>query len=105
MYICRSCGLRFYESYMKPVVLVESEGFRQYGYADACPECGSRNYVETRRCRVCGEYMDPDQLHGGTCDDCMEDYYTKTNVRAFIEENRDAWGDFVGDLHRKLVNE
>jgi transposase-like protein len=92
MLICKDCGITFEE----PVTCREYHGL-DYGYEtmEGCPFCGSANFVEAKKCSVCGEPI----AEGKICSDCLSEF--KTAVDGFVEIYSKALGlrrDDVADL-------
>ena len=67
VYVCNRCG--------DPFSLEESERWICDGDAvTVCPNCGSDDIEEGKRCKVCrGIYRDFDMRGGGVCKGCFAD--------------------------------
>ena len=64
---CHECGNIFESG--EESRWIESHGEEMSG----CPICGG-SYDETKQCEICGaEHLD-DELDGGVCEECIEDY-------------------------------
>ena len=72
-YQCLECGHVFDED--EAWEWREDHGFDDCYYEgfSGCPCCGG-SYEEMEVCEICGEEFLPDELHGGVCHDCIEDY-------------------------------
>lgn len=64
-YKCLDCGCVFDE----PKKWVEGHGEKMRG----CPSC-SGDYEEAVQCEFCKEYYLSEELFGGLCKDCIEEY-------------------------------
>jgi reverse gyrase len=70
---CCECGHIFEEG--EQSVWKERHGFAYGGYEtfDGCPRCKG-DYEETVKCKVCGgEHLD-EELFGGVCEECINEY-------------------------------
>lgn len=66
VYICNSCGERF--------SLEDGKTLRtEEGKFTACPNCGSDDIEQGRRCGVCKEIHYEWKLKHGVCEDCFAD--------------------------------
>jgi hypothetical protein len=72
-YRCLDCGHIFEEG--EQAEWVEMHGFRGGGgeHFSGCPLCHGE-YQETVRCEVCGAEHLEDELNGGVCDECIDEY-------------------------------
>ena len=81
MYKCLDCGHIFDEGEQKKWTenVGECFGFPAYETFGCCPLCGG-GYAETVRCEICGaEYLE-DELNGGVCNECIDEYRKDFNV-------------------------
>ncbi len=75
MYKCLDCGHIF--EYGEESIRRESRG--EFGGTPCfeemigCPLCGG-DYEETIPCAICGSEHLEDELNGGVCDDCIDEY-------------------------------
>lgn len=72
-YKCYECGNIFEES--EQAVWEERHGLDTPPYEkwSGCPLCKGA-YEETTRCEICGSEHLEDELNGGVCDECIEEY-------------------------------
>lgn len=71
MLICKFCGNQFSD----PDITKEYTGVTSEGYAECydvghCPNCGSEDYEEAKRCTVCGEWFIPKCVEE-VCEECV----------------------------------
>lgn len=90
MYICNRCGdtTDEIESYTE---MHGAEGTSNYGaitYDKPC-SCGG-DFVEARRCQICEEYFDPDDLYDGICEECLKKATTEENAFKLGEECKES---------------
>lgn len=65
-YKCLECGHIFEGCEAKSIK-------EDYGYEFVCPICGG-DFEETVKCSICkGEFLE-DELNGGVCDECINEY-------------------------------
>lgn len=75
MFICLNCGEVFDENNIGNTT--ENRGY--YGdekcsaKISCCPICAGE-YEEAAQCKICGEYHPKDDLTGGVCEECLDDY-------------------------------
>lgn len=62
MYKCLECGNIF----------EDGEQTSRFG-VDSCPLCNGA-YEETTSCKICGSAHLEDELNGGVCDECIDEY-------------------------------
>lgn len=68
MFICLHCGHEFEEPsnrYNKR--WSDSDDSEQY-----CPNCGSEDFEEAKKCELCDEWHSADRIVNGVCKDCIE---------------------------------
>jgi DNA-directed RNA polymerase subunit RPC12/RpoP len=70
-YKCLECGHIFDECEAKSIK-------EDWGYSYACPVCNG-NYEETVKCAVCKSEFLEDELNGGVCDECIDEYRNDFN--------------------------
>ena len=71
-YKCLGCDHIFEECEAKKVK-------EDYGYEYGCPNCGG-DFEETVKCSICkGEFLE-DELNGGVCKECIDEYRNQTSV-------------------------
>lgn len=73
-FICKDCGSVFDEREMKTKVDWLTDDPRDKEEYVVCPECGSTEFEEARRCIRCGEPFIPDDYRG-YCHDCQFEIY------------------------------
>jgi hypothetical protein len=80
-YKCLSCGHVFEEG--EQACWTESRGeywgFPCYESMSGCPVC-KEEYEETVQCAVCGSEHFEDELNGGVCDECIDEYRKNFNA-------------------------
>lgn len=55
------------------------------GYVYVCPICGG-DFEKTVKCSLCkGEFLE-DELNGGVCDECIDEYRNQTKICIDISE-------------------
>lgn len=72
-YKCKKCGHIFDDGEEK--VYIEPHGEEWYG----CPLCKG-DYEKTVRCSICGSEHMEDELNGGVCDECIDEYRNDFNT-------------------------
>lgn len=78
-YKCLNCGHIFEWCEAKEVK-------EDYGYEYCCPICDG-DFKETVKCSICkGEFLE-DELNGGVCDECIDEY--RKNFNACYEASLD----------------
>ena len=66
VYICDRCGEGFSQD--------EADRWFDDGeWLTACPNCGSCDHEEAKRCKVCREIVPEYEIRGGVCKGCFED--------------------------------
>ena len=78
-YICLECGHIFEEG--EQVNWIERHGF-DYGGGEefsGCPRCGG-GYEESVPCVICSSEHLNEDLHGGVCDECIDEYRKDFNA-------------------------
>lgn len=74
-YKCLDCGHIF--EYGEEAVWSEFRGecfgVESYEKMDGCPLCKG-DYEETVKCSICGSEHLEDELNGGVCDECIDEY-------------------------------
>jgi hypothetical protein len=74
-YICLDCGHIFEEG--EEARWSESRGefwgVASYENMSGCPKCKG-NYAKASSCKKCGSAHLEDELNGGVCDDCINEY-------------------------------
>ena len=74
-YKCLDCGHIF--EYGEEAVWSEFRGecfgVESYEKMDGCPLCRG-DYEETVKCSICGSEHLEDELNGGVCDECIDEY-------------------------------
>lgn len=75
MYICLECGHIFEDGEEKRWSESRGEfwGMSCSEEMIGCPICGG-NYEESKKCVICGSAHLEDDLHGGVCDECIDEY-------------------------------
>ena len=66
VYICDRCGEGFALEDGKTLYTDE-------GNITRCPNCGSADLEEAKRCKVCREIVPEYEIKGGVCKGCFED--------------------------------
>lgn len=84
MFICLDCNNMFEEPSTVDGDLNEYFGFKCREKLSICPFCQSNNFVETKRCDSCGEYITTDKYYriGSSlyCENCCEQYKLEDGV-------------------------
>lgn len=86
MYYCSECGEIFDEPKRAKDGRGEYWGAPCYEVYGVCPECGSDEIGEARRCQACGEWISGDDEF---CENCMKEAEVQTEV-------------LIGDLVKSL---
>ncbi len=77
MFICEECGIEYEDRIAFRLDL-------------DCRKCGGR-LLEAKECKVCGEYHIEDELIGGVCEDCIDEYRRDIDACAEIgSESRET---------------
>lgn len=77
MNVCLRCK----ELFDEPKEIVETHGFEHppYEHLYVCPCCGG-DYVKTKRCSICDEYITNEYIITSDDDLICEECYTKKNI-------------------------
>jgi hypothetical protein len=72
-YKCLECGHIFEEG--EEAVWEEKHGFLEppYEKTSGCPMCGG-SFEETEQCKICGSHHLWEELNGGVCYECFDEY-------------------------------
>lgn len=71
MYYCNNCKGYIEELEERSENLGECHGRPAWRDYKACPDCGSDDVEECKKCLICGEYFAPDRVEE-ICSDCMQ---------------------------------
>ena len=86
MYKCLDCGHIFEDG--EQGTYIETYGLDNPPYKEisCCPLCKG-DYEEAKNCEICGEIYLEEELEGGVCDNCIQEYSRnlKFCVEAFDE--------------------
>lgn len=74
-YKCLNCGHIFDEGEQRHSKQYVGECWGSDAYEDVsgCPLCDG-DYEETKPCKICGSEHLEDELSGGVCDECIDEY-------------------------------
>ncbi len=76
---------------------------------NVCPECNSTNHEIVFKCKICGEYINADDIYKDICYECAEKEYTDRLGLRFIEKQKDFYLEYYGvekvdkDLKSNLI--
>ena len=86
MFICNRCGETIDEIGTE-IEMHGAEGTSNFGAIEFDKPCHCGGYfVEAKRCHICGEYFDPDNMYDGICEDCLKKETTEENAYGLGEE-------------------
>ena len=57
---------------------------RSFPHLPGCPNEPEQDY--TKRCAICGDWLDDEDLTRGVCEDCLDKSFTVQKMLEFIEE-------------------
>ncbi len=93
MYICDNCGTLCDDdelpTYTDDFGYETGVGFRScpQTFIDDC-SCGG-TFVEAKRCAICDEWCNPDDLYGGVCESCLDNNVDADNALQLGDENKE----------------
>lgn len=92
-YVCDRCGHGFQLEEGKRVYM-DGEAWT------ACPNCGSQDLEEGKKCKMCGEIVYPWNIRSGVCPycftECVKTYRQKLDE--LDDSVREVLEDFYGEL-------
>ena len=69
------------------------------------PGCPNEPEVDhTKRCALCGDRVDEDELTGGVCEDCLDKSFTGQKMLEFIEEDPCEFVEWYFDVHVRYAS-
>lgn len=94
MMICDNCGELCDEddlpTYTEDYGYDTGVGYRScpQTFTDCDCSCGG-TFVDAKRCEICDEWCNPDDLHGGVCDSCLDDSVDVDYALLIGDENKE----------------
>lgn len=63
------------------------------------PGCPNEPEVDhTRRCALCGQRFDEEDLTGGVCESCLDKSFSIENMLAFVKEDAEQFVEWYFDI-------
>ena len=89
-YICLDCGHIFEEGEQTERSENRGEywGVSCFQYLSGCPKCGGE-YEESTPCAICGSEHLEEDLNGGLCDSCIDNYKNNIDMCFKVGKNDD----------------
>ena len=102
MYKCNQCAKVFEEPRKESENMGECWGSPAIEHRRVCPCCGSGDFGEATKCKICDEYYTESELHyNDVCEDCIKDVLKRFNdliENNFDEIERQILNDEVGEI-------
>lgn len=83
MYICLHCGHEFEETAAKNYDSATGT------WEECCPNCGSEDFEEAIKCRICGEVHVDEDMIGQVCKECLDKSVTFGNALRYGADRKE----------------